>query len=121
MASFERPGVGTTVTGGVLGASGSQPRAADQIHNANAPRAGGEDGGLPFVPPAPPSSAFYWLLVALFGMLMCALLLLGLSSQRPLPVPLRGIAAALAPQLKALGLMMAFVGGLLIYLMILLA
>jgi hypothetical protein len=53
--------------------------------------------------------------------MICALLLLGLSSQRPRPVPLRGIAAALAPQLKALGLMMAFVGGLLIYLLILLA
>jgi hypothetical protein len=121
VASFERPGVDTTVTAGVLGASGSQPHAADQSQSANAARAGGEDGGLPFVPPAPRSSAFYWLLVALFGTLMCALLLLGLSSQRPLPAPLRGIAAALAPQLKALGLMMAFVGGLLIFLMILLA
>jgi len=46
---------------------------------------------------------------------------LRLSSQRPLPVPLRGIAAALSPQLKALGLMMAFASGLLIYLLILLA
>ena len=110
-----------TVTGGVLGASDSQPRAADQARSANAPRAGGEDGGLPFVPPAPASSALYWLLVALFGTMICALLLLGLSSQRPLPVPLRGIAAALAPQLKALGLMMAFACGLLIYLLILLA
>jgi hypothetical protein len=121
VASFERPGVGMTVTGGVLGASDSQPRAADQARSANAPRAGGEDGGLPFVPPAPASSALYWLLVALFGTMICALLLLGLSSQRPLPVPLRGIAAALAPQLKALGLMMAFACGLLIYLLILLA
>jgi hypothetical protein len=121
VTSFERPGVGTKVTGGVLGASDSQPSPADRIRGANAPRAGGEDGGLPFVPPAPPSSALYWLLVALLGMMICALVFLGLSSQRPRPVPLRGLAAALAPQLKAVGLMMAFVSGLLIYLLILLA
>jgi hypothetical protein len=119
-AWFDRPGlIGDPSRGAVLGATVSQTREA---HNAGPGEAGGsENGRLPFSPPAPPSGAFYWLALVLLGTVICALVLLALSSQRALPIPTRGALAARAPQLRALGLMMAFVGGLGLYLIVLLA
>jgi hypothetical protein len=119
-ASFDRPGlIGDASRGEVLGATVSHTREA---HDAGPREPGGsENGRLPFSPPAPPSGALYWLALALLGTVICALALLALSSQRALPIPMRGALAARAPQLRALGLMMAFVGGLGVYLLVLLA